>query len=167
MLLNGPSSSISSRSTSSCSAPYKFLLLIFLRRILRLFKRQARDIVSIGMNSLLLVLLVVFGTASFVTAALNNGICYNINRIQEPSYLVCNPEAEVSSCCSSGATCLSNGLCEFSNITVSTYWTGTCTDYLWNSPSTCPEICNNDKIRQVASHHDVLLEGIIQHIFYL
>ena len=143
------------------------LLLICRLRILGLLKRQAWDVVSIGMNSSLLVLLVVFWTASFVTAASNNGICYNKNRVQEPTRLACNPEAEVSSCCPSGDICLSNGICQNSTSNITPYWTGTCTDYMWNSPSACPEICNNANIRQVASLPDVLSECIIQHMFHL
>ena len=136
------------------------LLLISLRRNSRLFKRQTWDGVSIRMNSSLLVLLLVFWTASFVTAAPNNGICYNKNMVQDPSQIACNPEAEASLCCSSDCFCLSNGLCQ-SKTPTQVYWTGTCTDYLWNSPSECPEVCNNDKTRQVASYYDVLLERII------
>ena len=143
------------------------LLPMFFRQILRLFKRQAWDVVGIGMNSSLLVLLVVFWTASFVTAAPNSGICYNKNKIQDPTQRACNPDAEVSSCCQSGSICFSNGLCQIDAKGITPYWTGTCTDYTWNSPSACPEVCNNDNIRQVASHHDVLSECIIQHMFDL
>ena len=108
-------------------------------------------------------MLVVFGTASFVTTAPNNGICYNKNMVQDPAQLACNSEAEVSSCCSFGAICLSNALCQTTNPkTYTPYFTGTCTDYMWNSSSTCPEICNNDKNRQAASHHDLLSECISQ-----
>ena len=138
-----------------------------LRRFHRLFKRQAWDTVSIRMNSPLFVLLIVFGSSSFVAAKPNDGICYHKNRVQDPTRMACNPEAEVSTCCQPGAICLSNGLCEMVSNDVSRYWTGTCTDYTWNSPSVCPAICNHAKIRQVVSHHDVLSECIIQHIFDL
>ena len=119
------------------------------------------------MNSSLLVLLVVFWTASFVTAAPNSGICYNKNGIQDPAYRACNPEAEVSFCCPSGTNCLSNGICQNSKRGDTPYFMGTCTDFMWNSPSVCFEFCNNDKIRQVASHHDVLSKCITQHMFDL
>ena len=104
------------------------------------------------MHSSLLISLVIFPAAWVVTAASNNGKCYNVDQIQDGGHLPCDPEAEVSFCCAFGNICLSNGLCEpGSNLSqyITPYFTSLCTDYSWSSPSTCPEIRNNNKTRQV------------------
>ena len=120
--------------------------------IFRLLERQACDVAGFTMQSPLFISLIVFLTARVVKAAPNNGKCYNANQIQVGSALPCDPEAEVSSCCYFGYICLSNGLCEPNgNLSQydTPYFTSFCTDYSWNSPSTCLEICNNNKTRQV------------------
>lgn len=114
-----------------------------------------------------LILLVVFQTAWVVTAAPNNGICYNIDQVQAVSSAgaPCDSEAEVSVCCEVGSICLSNGLCETINQTQqSSFFTGDCTDSSWNS-STCPKICNNNRTRQVTFYDIALLKRIIQFNF--
>lgn len=134
--------------------------------IFGLFKRQACDVAGFRMNSSLLISLVLFLATWFVTAAPNNGICYNTDQIQDGGYLPCDPEAEVSFCCKPGDICLSKGLCEPSVNTSSydtPYFTSLCTDYSWNSPSTCLEICNNNPSRQVISYDVVLLKRVIQY----
>lgn len=113
------------------------------------------------MHPSLLVSLVVILAAWHVTAVPNNGKCYNADQIQDGGSLPCDPEAEVSFCCAFGNICLSNGLCEPSgNLSQydTPYFTSLCTDYSWNSPSTCLEICNNSKDRQVVFYDVVLLE---------
>lgn len=93
--------------------------------------------------------LLVLWSIPFATASPNSGICYDSYRIQDPNTLVCDSEAEVSSCCSLNSVCLSNGLCATPVTNTSRfyepYYKGDCTDYLWNSPLTCPAICNNNK----------------------
>ena len=97
--------------------------------------------------------LLVFLTPWGVTAVPNNGKCYGLDRVQDGEFTPCNPEAEVSSCCWLKDTCLSNGICKTSNDTAGTpYFTGLCTDYSWNSPSECLEICDHNKTRQVIIH---------------
>lgn len=115
------------------------------------FKRLACDVGDFKMHPSFLVLLVVFRTAWVVTAAPNDGMCYNEDQVQAISSAgaPCDSEAEVSICCGFGSICLSNGLCETINSTQqSSFFTDDCTDNSWKS-STCPKICNNNRIRQV------------------
>ena len=118
------------------------------------------------MFSSLLIWLAAFWEALIITAAPNDGKCYNPNRDQGVDFLPCYPEAEVSPCCLQGDSCLSNGLCQSSaNGTLTPYFTGQCTDFTWSSPSVCPEICNNNKTRQVCSH-DAKLSGYMTQLTY-
>lgn len=89
--------------------------------------------------------------------SLDGGICYDSNRVQDPNFLPCDSEAETSFCCAGDGICLSNGLCKpVVDQSYTPYYTSECTDYAWNAPSTCPEICNN-KTRQVELHDIQLL----------
>lgn len=127
-----------------------FLFSLLFSEILEVFKRQACYTAGFRMHSSCLVSLIVFLPAWIVTAAPNNGICYNTNGVQDGSSLPCDPKAAVSFCCQFGDMCLSNGLCEPSGNQsqyYTPYFTGLCTDYTWNSPPTCLEICNNNKYR--------------------
>ena len=110
--------------------------------------------------------LVIFCAAWVVTAAPNNGKCFNSDQVQNGNYAPCDPKAEVSSCCLFGDSCLSNGLCKSSRQSgLELFYTGFCTDYFWNTPSTCPEVCDHNKTRQVAFHDAVLSERIIPYSF--
>ena len=129
---------------------FSFFFFPLLPKILEVYKRHACYIAGFRMHSLCLISLVVFLPAWIVTAAPNNGICYNANGVQDGISLPCDPKAAVSSCCHFGDICYSNGLCVSSGNQsqyYTAYFTGQCTDYTWNSPSTCLEICNNDKSR--------------------
>ena len=124
----------------------------------RLSQKQAADVFGFEMNLSLLFSLVFFWITLVIIAAPNTGICYDANAIQTTDYFVCNPEAEVSACCEAGDACLSNGLCQRSvNGSYTPFFTSACTDYTWNSSSTCPAICNNNKTRQVTSYGAVSL----------
>ena len=116
------------------------------------------------MHPSLILSLIIFRTAWVTTAAPNSGKCYNTDQVQDGSYFPCDPEAEVSFCCQSGRICLSNGLCEPSSNVSSydtPYFTALCTDYSWKSPSTCLEICDNNKTGQVIFYDVVLLGRIV------
>lgn len=118
------------------------------------------------MRPSLYIRLVIFWAAWAVTAAPNNGKCFDSDQVQSGDYVPCDPKAEVSSCCVLGDICLSNGLCRATRPGVLTpYFTGLCTDYLWNAPSTCLEICNHNTTRQVAFHDAILSERIIPYSF--
>ena len=98
------------------------------------------------MHILFVFLVLIFMATWVVTNALNNGTCYNTNYIQDVEYSPCIPDAEVSSCCVVGDICLSNGLCESGNSSGMTpYSTGLCTEYYWDSPATCFEMCDHNK----------------------
>lgn len=130
-------------------ASHSVLLLMFFT-IFQLFKRQTHDIADLKMPSFLLISLTVFLTAWSATAAVNNGKCYHGNQIQDGTNVPCDPKAEVSSCCTPGFICLSNGLCEPSvngSQYLTPYFSSTCTDYSWNSPSVCVGMCENNKTR--------------------
>lgn len=110
---------------------------------------QKTGIADLKMPSFLLISLTVFLIAWSATAAVNNGKCYFANQIQSGN-MPCDPKAEVSSCCTPGFICLSNGLCEPSvnqSQYVTPYFSSTCTDYTWNSPSVCVGMCENNKTR--------------------
>ena len=131
------------------SPPVLFFSSMFFT-IFQLFKRQTHNIADSKMPSFLLISLTVFLTAWSATAAVNNGKCYHGNQIQDGTNSPCDPEAEVSSCCHLGFICLSNGLCEPSvnaSQYVTPYFSSTCTDYSWNSPSVCVGMCENNKTR--------------------
>lgn len=119
----------------------------------------------------ILISLTVFRTTWVVTAAPNDGICYDIDGDQTtgPFDLVCDSEAEVSFCCSPNMTCFSNGLCG-ANLTqfpedLTPYYTSKCTDSSWNS-SACPKICNNNETRQVTFYNVVLLKRIDRRLIF-
>ncbi len=141
--------------------PRRFHLFPLFLRIFRPLERQACDVAGFTMRSLLFVSLILYLTAWVVKAAPNNGICYNADQIQVDSWLPCDPEADVSSCCGFSTICLSNGLCEpsgnQSQNTTPYLFTSLCTDYSWDSPSTCPKICNNNKTRHVVFYVILLL----------
>ena len=104
------------------------------------------------MYSLFITSMTVYWTFVAVTAAPNGGACYDSDGIQNNDSFPCDSEAETTFCCAAGYICLSNGLCQpASNLSayITPYFTSDCTDYSWNSPSACPEICNNNKTRQV------------------
>ena len=137
--------------------PYVLLLNSFLLPFLSplcfgfyIYISLTRVLGSFTMHSSLPVWLVVFRTAWIIKAAPNGGKCYEWNGDQIHNQSPCTPEARACSCCRLGDSCLSNGRCR--NETLTPYFTGGCTDSTWNSPSVCPEICNNNKIRQVSSH---------------
>ena len=141
--------------------PLFLLLSITLTNSSTIQKLQSYDAEGCRMHPLLFVSRTVFLVAGVVTAGPNRGKCYNTDQVQVGNSLPCNPEAEVSFCCAFGDICLSNGLCEPSgNLSQydTPYFTSTCTDYSWNSPSDCPEICNNNKTRQVKFSDVALLK---------
>ena len=144
------------------SPPFTDVSSIFSPLFSKIAERQSCNVAGFRMHLLYLSLLIYFGTTWVVTAASNNGICYDIDEVQT-SNLACDPQAEVSVCCGVGFTCLSNGLCETYNQTDSWtgFWTGGCTDVTWNS-SACLKICNNDKYRQ-AKLHNVVLPFVADH----
>lgn len=82
--------------------------------------------------------------SSLLSTISNAAICYNAAGVawtlnsQYPidPWVPCDPEAEVSACCSSGDYCMSNGLCMDSGSNNCLTQQG-CTDSGWSTP------CNN------------------------
>ena len=66
----------------------------------------------------------------------------------------CDPDADVSMCCSHRSECLTNGLCQLQDINTSGkgYARGTCTDRTWTS-SICPQHCQVSKSKRVKLLH--------------
>lgn len=57
--------------------------------------------------------------------------------------LECNPNAPETACCARGHTCLSNGVCEWTNSSgIANYGRGSCTDSAWRS-TLCPQFCQS------------------------
>ena len=91
--------------------------------------------------------------------------CYSSDHVEEGGLLPYGPEAEVSSCGFSDIS-YSNGLCAPSKIQrqyFTPHFTSPCTDDSQNSPSTYPEIGNNNKKGQVAFHDAAHPERIIHY----
>ena len=113
------------------------------------------------MHSPLVASMTVFWTIWTATAASNGGICFDSNHVQDTTSFPCDSEAETSFCCAGNDICLSNGLCKpVVDQGYTPYYTSDCTDYSWNAPSTCLEICNNNKTRQVELHD---IQHLIDH----
>lgn len=52
----------------------------------------------------------------------------------------CDPSSSVSPCCARGSTCLSSGVCQFTDQKVTKLMRGSCTDKTWTATK-CPRFC--------------------------
>ena len=141
-----------SRRTPSFFAFSSFPSFFLLQEISNLCKRQTWANIDVRMHLSFFSVVGFFWTAwSFtVTAATNDGTCYDVDGGSTSSSFntPCDLDAESSLCCSFGNACLSNGLCGVNQTQhpgdLTPFYTGRCTERLWNS-SVCPRICNNDR----------------------
>lgn len=81
-----------------------------------------------------------------IAAVSKTAACYDPDGSFLANDAACNLDADVSSCCGIGWSCLSNGVCEIvqeqNSVNVTLYYRGSCTDQTWTQPG-CLNICRD------------------------